>query len=219
MAGFFKFEKKFGYSELFSLIAIIVSALAVLFGYLARQDARIISGFDLEPHIKVNASINKNKFKIFYILIHNSGPVDALQLEASLITHRYFEKEKQIRVSGAGSDSSFAIPKLEPLKSAAFEVSEHFLYVNAMIQKPKEHNVLELRVTYRRPPDFALFSESAFYFVNPDGLWVPESSNSLKPDVYNMIKKAAYNMLNRDIPREIEWDRLYPVKVSELQRH
>jgi len=215
MAGFFKFEKKFGYAELLSLIAIIVSALAVWFGYLARQDSRIISGLELKPSIKVNANINKNKFEKYHILIHNSGPIEALQLEAKLITHRYFEKTKDIRVSGTGSESSFAIAKLEPLKTAIFEIPEHFLYVNAMLHEPKEHNVLELRVTYRRSPDFMIFSESAFYFVNPDGLWVSESSSSLNPEVYEIVKQAAYQMLSRDVPLNIGSDRLYPVHLID----
>ena len=215
MAGIFKFEKKFGYAESFSLIALIVSAFAAWFGYLARQDSRIISGLELKPEIKVNANINKNKFKDFRIILHNSGPVDALQLKAKLIAHRYYEKTKNIRISGTGSETIFAVQKLEPLKTVIFEVPEHFLYVNAMIQEPKEYNVLELRIDYRRPPDLKSFSESAFYFVNPDGVWVSESSSSLKPETYETIKNAAYAMLSRNSPLNLGWDKLYPVQLDK----
>jgi hypothetical protein len=213
MAGIFKFEKKFGYAELFSLIALFVSGVAAWFGYLARQDSIILSGLELKPEIKVKANINKNKFND--LRIYNSGPVDAFQLEAKLIYHRYFEKTKNIRVSGTWSETTFAVQKLEPLKTATFKIPEHFLYVNAMLQEPKEHNVLELRVSYRRPADLTLFSESAFYFVNPDGLWVSESSNSLNSETYESIKTAAYSMLNRrDTPLNLGWDKLYPVQLE-----
>ena len=139
MASIFKFEKKFGYAELFALIALILSGFAVWFGYLARQDAIILSGIELKPEIKVNANINKNKFKDLHAIIYNGGPVEALQLEVKLISHRYFEKLKGIKVSGTGSDTTFSMQNLEPLKSVAFKIPKHFLYVNAMLQEPKEH--------------------------------------------------------------------------------
>ncbi len=186
-----------------------------MFSYLAKQDARLISGIELKPEIKVDAHINKNKFKKFFVLLRNQGPVDAHQLEAKFITHQYYEKTKKIQVSGRGSDTTFTIPKLSPFKDVTFEVSEHFLYGNAMLQEPKEYNILELRISYRRFPDYPKFSESAFYYVNPDGLWVGEYSSSLSSDLYERLKQAAYAMLSKDITLDLGWDRLHPVMVEE----
>ncbi len=173
-----------------------------------------MSGIELKPEIKVNAHLNKNKFAKFYVTIYNDGPVDAHQLVVKFISHRYFEKFKKIRISGTGSETTYTQPKLPPLKSFSFEILEHFLYGNAMLQEPKEHNILELRVNYRRSPDFKQFSESALYFVNPDGLWVSENSVSLRSEQYEELKKAAYAMLNKDIPQDLGWDRLHPVSVE-----
>ena len=214
MKNLFRFEKKIGYSELLSVFALIISAIAAIFSYQGEQHSVEVSGIELKPEIKVNAHLNKNKVSKFYVTVYNDGPVDAHQLVVTFISHRYFEEFKKIRISGTGSETTYTQPILPPLKRITFEISEHFLYVNAMLQEPKEHNILELRVTYRRSPGFKQFAVSALYFVNPDGLWVAENSVSLRSEQYEALKKAAYNMLKKNVPKDLGWDKLHPASVE-----
>lgn len=209
-----KVHKKIGYSELIAVAALVISVFAVWFSYESRQHSIKISGIELQPEIKVNAFLNKSKFKKLHVIVYNNGPVEALQLVVKFVSHRYFEALKGIRVSGTGSETTYIETKLPPLKSIAFEIPEHFLYVNAMLQEPKVHNILELRVTYRRPPDFKQFSESAFYFVNPEGLWVSENSTSLRSEQYEALKEAAFAMLNKNVSADLGWDPLHQVSIE-----
>ena len=215
MEKLFRFEKKIGWPEIIAFGAIIISGIAILLSYWAWQDSRAISGLDLKPDIKLDARLNKAKYKIFHVVVFNSGPVDAFQLEIHLIHHRYFKEFKKIRISGGGSETRYSIPKLVPLKQEAFEVKENFLYGQALLQKPPEHNVLEIRLVYRRAPDMSQFAESSFYFVSPDGLWVGEHSSALVSDVYNPIKQAAFEMLKMDQIEDLHWDTLHPAVVEE----
>lgn len=99
------------------------------------------------------------------MVVLNSGSTDALQLEIHIIHHRYIEKLKKIWISGGGTETRYSIPQLAPFKQEIFEVKSHFIYGQAMLQNPPEHNILEIRLVYRRAPDKAQFAESAFYSV------------------------------------------------------
>ena len=145
----------------------------------------------------------------------NSGPVDAFQLEVHFIHHRYFKKLNKIMISGGGTETKFSIPQLAPFKRETFAVKGHFLYGQAMLQNPPEHNILEIRLVYRRAPDMSQFAESAFYFVSPDGLWVGEHSSALVPDIYDPIKQAAFKMLRRSKIQDLHWDTLHSAVIEE----
>jgi len=185
MTKFFRFERKIGWSEIIAILAAFMSFTALLLSYWAWQDSRAISGLDLRPEIKIDARLNKAKYEVPHLVILNSGPTDAMQLEIHIIHHRYFEKLKKIMISGGGTETRYSIPQLAPFKQETFEVKKHFLYGQAMLQNPPEHNILEIRLVYRRAPDMAQFAESAFYFVSPDGLWVGEHSSALIPEKYD----------------------------------
>ena len=118
----FPFEKKIGWSEIIAIGAVIISSFAFLLSYWAWQDSRAISGLDLKPEIKIDARLNKAKYKIFHLVVFNSGPVDAFQLEVHFIHHRYFKKLNKIMISGGGTETKFSIPQLAPFKRETFAV-------------------------------------------------------------------------------------------------
>jgi hypothetical protein len=198
-----------------SILALYVSWRAYDNSVLARKDARAISGLDLKPKISLNTLFKEiNKIPPHYV-ISNNGPVDALQIEVQLISHRYRKDISKIKVSTTGSDERKIIPKLPPLTNIAFKFPELWLDVNARIEQPPEHNIMEIRISYRRPPDMMKYTESAFYFINKEGRWVAENDNSLDKDIYAPIKNAMFenikqgdmlikNMLRTDILHNID---------------
>jgi hypothetical protein len=211
----FRFEKKIGWSEIIAIGAVIISGFALLLSYWAWQDSRAISGLDLKPEIKIDARLNKAKHKNLHVVVFNSGPVVAFQLEIHFIHHRYFKKLNTIMISGGGTETRYSIPRLVPFKQETFAVKDHFLYGQAMLQNPPEHNILEIRLVYRRAPDMSQFAESAFYFVSPDGLWVGEHSSALVPDIYDPLKQAAFEMLRRSKIEDLHWDTIHPAGIEE----
>ena len=113
-------------------------------------------------------------------------------------------------ISGGGTETRYSIPQLAPFKQEIFEVKSHFLYGQAMLQNPPEHNILEIRLVYSRAPYMPQLAESAFYFVSPDGLWVGEHSSVLLPEKYDPIKQAAIETLKRRRIEDLHWDTLHP---------
>ena len=78
----------------------------------------------------------------------------AVVLRESQAVYCYVQGETE--KNGCGSLSSV---KRCPGKDT---VAGHFIYREALIQNPPEHNVLEIRLVYRRAPDMAQFAESSF---------------------------------------------------------
>ncbi len=123
-----------------------------------------------------------------YFTILNDGPVEAKQLKINLCS--LYVKDGKIKLFGYSSDKEYVVHQLDSLKPIAIRFDEKWLNTNARLQKPLEHNILEIRLTYRRPSDLQQFQESAFYFINPEGRWVSENDNSLAPKIYDPIKRA-----------------------------
>ena len=214
MKKLFRFEKKIGYPEIITVVAIILSGVVIWQNFIAQKDSRAVSGLDLKPILKLDARLNKAKYKNFHVVVYNSGPVDAYQLEIHLVHHRYIKELNKISISGGGTETRHTIPKLLPFKQVVFTVPKHFIYGQALIQNLPEHNVLEIRMVYRRSPDMAQFADSSFYFVSPDGLWVGEHSSALVPETYGPIKQAAFEMLKRSQIKDLHWDTLHPAVVE-----
>ena len=176
--------------------ALIVSGLAYKVTLEAQRDTRAITGLDRRPVLAFDAFFRKfDDHPPSHYTVSNIGSVAAIHLEILPITHRYNSSDRDFQVSSY--DGRQIIVELRPLKSETFEFSEHFLNVNARLAEPPEHNILEIRLTYRHPSDMREFVESAFYFVNPDGFWVKENSQSLTPEVYGPIKEAALKFAKR----------------------
>ncbi len=198
-----------------SILALGVSWQAYRNSVVARKDARAISGLDLRPTIGLNTQFTKIAGMPPHYIVSNNGPVDALQLEVQLISHRYHKNVDAIKISVTGTDQRKVVPKVPPLSSIAFRFPDLWLDENARIEQPPEHNVMEIRISYRRPPDMTQYIETAIYFINKEGYWVPENSSSLDKATYEPIKKAMYAKLkqsDRYMRGTLRSDILHPVE-------
>ena len=187
---FIKIVKAIGWTA--GIVSVGFSIWAVIIAMEAREDTRKIAGLNLLPKLELNSSLNPEENQARGFIIRNLGPVKALQIEVNLIAHRYEIKDGKARVSslfGTG-EQLFRVKEINPFEERIFIVSDFFLDVNARIQKPEHNNILEIRISYRRPSDMKKRTDSAYYFVNPDGKWVAENNGSLTPDIYEPIKKA-----------------------------
>lgn len=188
-----KLEKKFGWSELIAIIAVMVSGIAIYQSHLARKDVEKINKLDFRPTLALRAQLYHLKRIPPHIAITNNGPVDAVQLRARFYVLRYFPKKKKIGAVATGSNLQWTISRLSPTKTATIKIKESQLSSLLPVFENKENRVLEMRLTYRRDVDLKQYSVSAFYFMNQEGKWVNERSSSLDAKIYNPIKEAAFN--------------------------
>ena len=199
-----KFEYKIGISDVIAAIALMLSGIAIWQSVLARNDAKVFNKFDLRPSLELKAQLQNINDKIpAHIAIVNNGPVDAVQLVIQFHYHKYNPEKKQIRIStGESTQQRWTIDRFPPLNSKYINIDASSLdnLLPSLLENEKYYRILEIRLTYRRDVDLKQYSESAFYFVNQDGKWVSEQSNSLDSDFYTPIKQAAIRRFDMNLP-------------------
>jgi hypothetical protein len=192
---------KEGLSNFLAIVALFISFLSFYQSCLARKEARLISGLDLRPDIRLTSDFKRIKIaknigkeiqeKEPYFLIENNGPIDAIQLEVQMFMHKYSPDTDRLEQGVTGSWWHWVIEKLPPLKSKVFPIDSG-IYIYPTSTSPSWHYVLEIRLSYRRNPDLHMFSKRAFYFVGPQGFWVSEhDSSTLNTEQYIPIVRAA----------------------------
>jgi hypothetical protein len=107
-----------------------------------------------------------------------------------MFSHRYYAEGDKVAATVGDSENETFIDNLGPQKVATFRFHEGWLNTNARLATPVQHNVLEIRLSYRRSQDLQEYDVSAFYFVNPDVRWVSESDNSLREPLYGALRAA-----------------------------
>ena len=195
------FEKKFGWSELIALLAIILSGLAIWQSYSALNNARILNKLDFRPTLSLRAQLYEINNKIpAHISIKNTGPIDAVQLQIQFYFLKYLPTKKQVGIAATGSDLQWTLDRLPPLKQVNIKINRIALtdMLPSIRSEEEDYRILEIRLTYRREVDLKKYSESAFYFVNQEGRFVSENDNSLDPEIYTSIKDAAFKRFNID---------------------
>jgi len=178
-----------------ALISIIMSLLALYLTVQNRSDFRAIEKLNLWPEIKLYTMLQKREGEPRSFTIANIGPVTAIQVEITLISHRLLEGKRLMSLWG--SDETHWMDELPPNRSKRIILSDHFLDENSRIEKPLKYNAFEIRIIYRRPADLKVSVEVAYFLINPDGQWVPENENSLVPEIYNPIIEAITNQSKR----------------------
>jgi hypothetical protein len=196
---------------LISLVALAMSGWSAWQSAKNNQVARRLSKLDFRPTLRLY-SLFKPVGKIPpHWELTNTGPIEAIQIKVEMISHRYFPQKKGFMASLRNSINTTTISSIKPQETKSYEFQEGWLNSNARLQDPVQFNVMEILVTYRRPQDLKDYSDSAYYFINPNGLWVCEGSNSLKGEPYESMMTALFK-LNRgpfSIYREWEGDRLH----------
>lgn len=172
---------------------------------------RQVERLDLRPQIKFGAEFNQIKDIPAHFFIKNSGPVEAVQVQVEFFIHRYSEKERKIKLRLSGSDWLYDLPELKPQERKSYPLPQDLLSNVALIGSFNV-NALEARITYLRNPDRKVFSERAFYLLNPNGFLVSLSDKSISGETYGNIKKA---ILSNNVP-EVElmggYDQLFPLE-------
>jgi hypothetical protein len=204
-----------------TVAAFIVAIYAVV---LNRQQMKItadLSQLDFRPSIRLNTLLNPiNKIQPHYT-IENVGSVDAVQIRVEMIAHRFFPSSGKIQVQLRNSETEVVIDKLPPQSWRNFGFPKGWLDTNARLANQPECNVMEIWIRYRRPQDLKEYNESAFYFISPDGLWVPETDSCLSTEFYQKLKEALFEAVNRKGPlsvyNEYHGDRLHPRLNRQLR--
>jgi len=167
---------------------------------------------DFRPILRINSLFKAIGKLPAHFTITNVGPIEAQQIKIKMYGHRYFTQTNNINISGTNSTNDIYIKKLLPQETKAFKFHEGWLNTNARLAQLPQHNIMEIKITYRRPQDLTEYDESSFYFVNPDGLWVSEKSSSLNTDFYKKIKEILFQRIsdeNNMIYREWRGDLLH----------
>lgn len=173
------------------------------------NDQRALSKIAIDPQVKLRTSLMKGGNIPPHFTIENIGLVEIEQIKIQLFSHRFMPEKGGIGISSYGSEGLYILPSLPMGKSASWKFPDYWLDVNTRVQEPLHHNIMEIRLMYLRPADLKLYETSAFYFINPDGNWVSEDSQSIRSEVYRPIKDAAhrsYEMMYRYPP---DSDKLY----------
>jgi hypothetical protein len=201
-----------------SLIALIVAVHANCISSRSNAITYGLSKVDLRPIIELHTLFKSIGNIGPHFTLTNVGPVEAQQIEIKMYSHRFSEKTETVHISVSGSENDVLIGELNPQETKGFNFSDGWLNTNARVALPPQNNIMELRITYRRPQDLKEYVESAYYFVDPAGMWVTEASSSLDTDLYKTMKRALFDMTSeKENPIYHDWggDMLHPVDLKK----
>lgn len=186
------------------------------------KTSRLIAGLELTPTILLRATFYKIKNVPPHIRITNNGPIDANMVELQLEHIRYKEDKDgngKISMRMSASEDKIVIKKLSTLQPPTMiPIPDKWLNMDRLeiLHSPLEHNILEIKVTYKRYPDMMEFTRRYYYFINPKKIWVPEDDNTLTPKVYEKIKRVIFesvpdqnifdNNIKKYIPEDLDTD-------------
>jgi len=193
-------------------LALVVAIHANIISSRNTLVAYRLSKLDFRPIIRLDTLFRSAGKTPPHLTVTNIGSIDALQVKIQMYSHRFFPETGEIQVIVQDSTNNIFIEGIRPQESRAFKFNNTWLNVSARLETPVQNNVIEIRITYRRPQDLKEYDESAFYFVNPDGLWASEKDSSLNTEFYETIKVAVFGLTLKDafIYNEWEGDRLHP---------
>jgi hypothetical protein len=153
------------------------------------SDARAVARLDLEPDVRVNATLYPIKTSTREIppniVVSNVGPVEAVQVKLIFIAMRRRGDKSLFAIHDSGDE--WSIDSLGPGKSASFDLTAAVRGV-AMVYPPEQHAVL-LRAEWRRDPDRKLFRGFLIFPLSRDGRWVSDSDSSVKSDEYRATRE------------------------------
>lgn len=194
------------------LVSVAALAVSIWSAHVATRDSEVtrrLSKLEFHPVLELQTVLNPVGNITPFWQVTNTGPVEAVQVKVQFFTHWYSSKLDMIQIAGktGGPGTTSIIETIKPQEVKGFEFPRGFLDTNARLYDPPQHNILEILITYRRPQDLNEYSESAYYFVNADGLWVPEMENSIRGAEPYESMRAALSRLKRTGPGSpyMEW--------------
>ena len=204
--------KKMELLKSFLLIASFCIAIWAL--NIARQAnvaIRSIEHSGVKPNIELQTEFHLIMDSPPHITVRNLGPSSVGQMNMLFTSLGYDVSSKNIGVAFSQADWEWGIPGLEVSESKVFNLPASLLGRNTRSQEPVHHNILEVRIKYARYPDMKQFEERAFYFVNPEGRWVPEGDKTINSQEYYEILEAVLNLPTAGLTKKGTVDLLHPV--------
>ena len=191
------FEKKFGWSEVIALVALLFSIGASLLSWKAHNETRFLNELNFRPTISFRTEFDEFSSKSPHFTITNVGPVDAIKLQVQVTVLKYIPKLKKIMMASPISNPDWFIRRLSPLKPETIEFNNLvFDSVLPEVNESPTNRVLEVQITYHRDVDLKKYAEYFFYFKTLKGKWVDENDSALEPIIYNPIKNAVHQRHN-----------------------
>ncbi len=188
------------------LLSVVAIGISIWSNNISREANRIASEnqkltkrlekLDFRPIIFLDARFKQIGETPPHFIVTNVGPIEARQIKIKMFSHRYFTQTNNINISGTFSENDCYIKSLLPQETKGFKFRKGWLDTNARLAQLPQHNIMEIKITYRRPQDLKEYDESAFYFVNQDGLWVPEKSSSLNTEFYKKLKEILFKRMS-----------------------
>lgn len=206
------------------LISIFAFGGAIWANYIASNANKIasnnydlilkLSKLDLRPIIRLYTRFESTGKIPPHLSLTNIGPIEAQQIKIKMLFHRYSPEKNKIIMSKSDSMNDIFVEKIDPQKTKSYKFREGWLNTHATLYNPPQLNIMEIQITYRHPQNLEEYNESAYYFVNPDGLWFGEKSCSLDSELYESIKLAIFNIDKEEkyIYKEWEGDKLHSNK-------
>ncbi len=176
-------SKKIGYIKYSTtLIPILISITALIISIYTCHRENELAGLYLEPKLVLFSNFKSNE-----ITIRNLGPVTAVQLEIFTISYNYRRVYKAIDYTWSNIAEIKELPTFEEKK-----LSFHIPTSTPIVDNKEEPHIkaFEIRLVYRRPPDMKLYIRSAYYFLDSNGNWVNETSETVNSSTYNIVKQA-----------------------------
>jgi len=188
------------WSKWLSVLALAVAAWSASTAHLARDQSQTLAKLDFRPDVRINTWFREIAGFPLHVALTNRGPVDAIQVSLTMHSLIYSPSAGKMVAARRSSENNAFFQIIAPRGTKVVNFQKGWLETNARLAAPTHHNVLEIRLQYRRAQDLEAYDVSAFYFVNPDGRWVSESSTSLRDPIYQALKEAAKGY-RRTIPR------------------
>lgn len=179
------------WSKWLSVIALGVACWSATTAHKASDLSRTLAKLDFRPDVRIHSRFQDIARFPPHVSLTNIGPVDAVQVTVKMYSHRYFPSLGKISFTLECSENNAFFERIEPRGREVVKFREGWLDSNARVQVPPQHNILEIRIEYRRDQDLEAFNFSAFYYVNSDGRWVSETDSSLREPIYHTLKEAA----------------------------
>lgn len=189
-----------------SVVAIAISGWSAFLSTRNSEVTRRLSKLDFRPSFRLASLLKSVGNTPPHWELTNTGPVEAVQTRVQMISHRFFPQTKTIQVSVSASWDTTTTPKIIPQETKSYEFRKGWLDINARLNDPPQCNIMEILLTYRRPQDLKEYSESAYYFVDPNGFWVHEGSSSLKGEPYESMRTALFKVYRGPHSVYTEWD-------------
>jgi len=197
-----------------SVVALFVAVRACEIADDSRADTRAAAKLDKRPSIGLFGYLSPSAGEPPSIHVWNDGAADAIHCRITFIHLKYDPDQHEMRGSII-ADPDIVIDRIEPLEHKVVQIPEGGLSDTVAGRYPSHHEVIELRVTYRRESDLRFFGARSFYFRAPDNRWVTESANSLPKDQYAPIIAASRRSKVFDMTTGS--DPLYPI-LEEPER-